>query len=171
MWYTHKSASDFEKGDGGMLVRPYRESDGEALCDLFLDTIHNVCARDYDRAQRDAWAPADFDRAAFCARLAHSVTLVVECDGVPLGFANLGQDGYFDCLYVSALSQRKGVATLLADAIEAHAVQNGVRRMTSDVSITARPFFEGRGYRVVREQTVQRRGVTLTNFHMEKVLQ
>ena len=37
-----------------------------------------------------------------------------------------------------------------------------------DASITARPFFEGRGYRVVRRQQVLRRGVVLTNFAMEK---
>ena len=36
-------------------------------------------------------------------------------------------------------------------------------------SITARPFFEQRGYRVVRQQQVERGGVLLTNFVMEKV--
>lgn len=33
-------------------------------------------------------------------------------------------------------------------------------------SITARPFFEKRGYRVVKEQQVERQGVFLTNFEM-----
>ena len=35
-------------------------------------------------------------------------------------------------------------------------------------SITARPFFEKRGYRVIKEQKVERQGVLLTNFVMEK---
>ena len=35
-------------------------------------------------------------------------------------------------------------------------------------SITARPFFENRGYQVVREQQVERQGVFLTNYVMEK---
>ena len=35
-------------------------------------------------------------------------------------------------------------------------------------TITARPFFEHRGYRVIREQTVIRNGIPLTNFIMEK---
>lgn len=34
--------------------------------------------------------------------------------------------------------------------------------------MTARPFFEKRGYRVEQEQQVVRRGVTLTNFIMKK---
>ena len=32
------------------------------------------------------------------------------------------------------------------------------------------PFFEARGYRVVRPQQVERRGQVLTNFVMEKEL-
>ena len=35
-------------------------------------------------------------------------------------------------------------------------------------SITARPFFEKRGYRVIREQQVERKGILLTNYVMEK---
>lgn len=41
---------------------------------------------------------------------------------------------------------------------------------TVHASRTARPFFEQRGYRVLAEQQVERRGVTLTNFRMEKTL-
>ena len=41
---------------------------------------------------------------------------------------------------------------------------------TTHASITARPFFEARGYRVVRPQQVERRGQVLTNFVMEKEL-
>ena len=41
--------------------------------------------------------------------------------------------------------------------------------IVTHVSITARPFFEKRGYRVVKEQQVERRGIRLTNFVMEKM--
>ena len=37
-----------------------------------------------------------------------------------------------------------------------------------NASITAKPFFERRGYRVVREQQIERKDVILTNFAMEK---
>lgn len=39
---------------------------------------------------------------------------------------------------------------------------------TTHASITARPFFEKRGYRVVRAQQVERQGLYLTNYVMEK---
>jgi len=37
-------------------------------------------------------------------------------------------------------------------------------------SITAKPFFEKMGFSVVQEQSVSRRGETLTNYLMEKFL-
>ena len=39
---------------------------------------------------------------------------------------------------------------------------------TTHASITARPFFLHRGYRVVKKQTVRRQGIPLTNYIMEK---
>ena len=101
-----------------MLLRAYRESDAAALCALFFDTVHTVCAKDYTEQQCDAWAPREFDCAALCGRLARSYALVVECGGALAGFANLGEDGYFDCLYVSSQMQGRGVATALADAMD-----------------------------------------------------
>ena len=53
----------------------------------------------------------------------------------------------------------------LCDALEA-AVD--APRFVTHASLTARPFFAHRGYRLIREQQVQRCGVTLTNFVMEK---
>ena len=46
----------------------------------------------------------------------------------------------------------------------------GVSRYFSEVSITARPFYEHLGFKVVNEQEVEMRGVKLTNYVMEKVV-
>lgn len=43
-------------------------------------------------------------------------------------------------------------------------------RITVHASRTARPFFEAQGYRLVRSQQVERRGVMLENFVLEKDL-
>jgi putative acetyltransferase len=39
----------------------------------------------------------------------------------------------------------------------------------SDVSITAKPFFERQGFVVIKQQTVNLRGVDLDNYLMEFV--
>jgi len=41
-------------------------------------------------------------------------------------------------------------------------------QMSAEVSITARPFFERRGFCVVREMQTEVRGVTLVNYLMER---
>ena len=79
----------------------------------------------------------------------------------------LDRTGYLDRLYVGRDFQGRGIATAICRRLEE---QFPVERVTVCASITARPFFEGRGYRVVRSQKVLRRGVYLTNFVMEKRL-
>ena len=82
-----------------------------------------------------------------------------------MGFADMDGSGYLDRLYVHRDFQRRGVASALCDALEA---ASAAETFTPQASRTARPFLEHRGWRVVREQTVLRRGVALNNFVMEK---
>lgn len=77
------------------------------------------------------------------------------------GYRRLGISGPF---VRPPRHQGKGVATALCDRLEQ--VCAGV--ISTHASITAKPFFEKRGYRVIREQQVERQGVALTNFVMEK---
>lgn len=45
-----------------------------------------------------------------------------------------------------------------------------IDRIFSEVSITAKPFFEKQRFIVLSEQTILRKGVELTNYKMEKRL-
>ena len=81
-----------------------------------------------------------------------------------IGFGDIDKTGYLDRLYVHKDYQRRGVAAAICDGLE-RAVPG---KIITHASITARPFFEKRGYKVVREQRVERRGVLLVNFIMEK---
>lgn len=150
-----------------MRLRLYRAGDLPALLVLFYDTVHTVCAGDYTPAQLDAWAPKEREEAAWDASLRSRTTLVAEEDGVLLGFGNIGSDGYLDLLYVHKDHQGRGVAAVLCNFLE---TLYPVEKVTVHASETARPFFEKRGYRVLRPQQVERRGQVLTNYVMEKEL-
>ena len=147
-----------------MKLRLYRSEDCSALARLFYDTVHTVNTRDYTLEQLDAWADGHVDLDAWNTSFLAHHTLVAEENGEILGFADMDGAGYLDRLYVHRDHQGEGFATALCGALERAA--SGP--ITTHASITARPFFEGRGYRVLREQQVERRGVWLTNYVMGK---
>lgn len=87
-----------------------------------------------------------------------------------LGFGELEASGHIDCFYCHRDHQGVGVGTALLAAIVAAAACLGVPKLFAEVSITARPFFERRGFRVVRELQTEVRGVTLVNYLMERFI-
>ena len=147
-------------------LRPYRPGDCPALAALFYETVHTVNAAHYTPAQLDAWAPAcGPDLAVWDKSFRAHRTLVAELDGRLAGFGDLDPAaGYLDRLYVHKDLQGRGVATALCNALE----EAAAGPVVTHASVTARPFFARRGYRVLRAQQVERRGVTLANYVMEK---
>lgn len=64
-------------------------------------------------------------------------------------------------MYVDKESQKRGVGHLLANKIEQYCKEQGAERINVDVSLTARPFFEKRGYEIIEQQIVVRRNQSL----------
>lgn len=152
-----------------IVLSDYRPGEAAALVRLFYGSVHGVCLGDYTQEQVNVWADGTADPAVWEQSLLKHRTLVARIGGEIAGFADL--DGnYLDRLYVHRDFQRQGVATALVSALETAAREQGEIRMTVHASITARPFFEKRGWRVVKEQQVERKGILLTNFVMEKDL-
>ena len=149
-----------------MILRNYCASDAAQLALLFYETVHAVNARDYTPEQLRAWAAGEVDLAAWNASFQAHHTVVAEEQGCNLAFGDMDESGYLDRLYVHKAHQRRGIATAICDCLERG---TAVPVLHTDASITARPFFEGRGYRVVRRQEIERRGVLLVNYHMEKM--
>lgn len=145
--------------------RPYQSDDIAEMAALFYETVHTVNAKDYSEEQRNAWADGTVDLEAWNRSFLEHDTIVAQDGGKIVGFADMEKGGYLDRLYVHRDYQGQGIATALCDRLERAETGN---RFTTHASITARPFFEGRGYRVRKEQQVERKGVLLTNYQMEK---
>ncbi len=154
-----------------MEVRAYKKGDAAQIVHLFYETVHSVNRADYSREQAEAWAPEIPAAADWHARMAARKTLVAEEGGEVVGFAELEENGHLDMLYLRRDAIGRGVAHRLYEAIEDETRDLGLGRIFAEVSITARPFFGRQGYRVIRKQTVWRRGVGLKNFAMEKLLE
>jgi putative acetyltransferase len=150
-----------------MIIREYLPSDCTQIAQLFYDTVHSVNAADYTREQLDAWADGHVDLEAWDNSFREHFTLVA-CDGKEIvGFADMDENGYLDRLYVHRDYQRKGVASSLLRKLSQKVKTDEI---TTYASITARPFFEKMGYRVVRQNIVERKGVSLINYFMVKKL-
>ena len=147
-----------------MQIRRYTPADCPAMAALFYDTVHRVNCLDYAPEQLDVWATGQVDLDKWNRSFLAHHTLVAMKDGILVGFGDMDSTGYLDRLYVHADYQGQGIATALCDALE-KAVPGPI---TTHASITAKPFFQGRGYRVVKAQQVQRQGILLTNYVMEK---
>ena len=147
-----------------MQLREYITSDCEQLSKLFFQTVHSVNAKDYTKEQLDVWATGTVDLKEWDKSFTEHYTVVAIDNNIIVGFGDIDKTGYLDRLYVHADYQGKGVATAICNRLEL-AVQG---KITTHASITAKPFFEKRGYKVVKEQQVERQGIYLINFCMEK---
>lgn len=145
-----------------MIIREYQSSDCEELTKLFYNTVHTVNAKDYTEEQLDAWATGRVDLNKWDQSLREHYSIVVVENETIVGFGDIDESGYLDHLFVHADYQGKGVGTMICNQLE----QTVSGNIITHASITARPFFEKRGYRVVKEQQVERQGVFLTNFEM-----
>lgn len=147
-----------------MEIRSYQPSDCKELTELFYHTVHTVNAKDYPKEQLDVWATGQVDLEKWNRSLQEHYSLVAVEGRVVVGFGDIDKTGYLDRLYVHADYQGKGIATAICDRLESFVE----KEVTTHASITARPFFEQRGYRVVKEQQVERQGIFLTNYVMKK---
>lgn len=147
-----------------MEIRKYKQSDCKELAKLFYHTVHTVNAKDYTEGQLNVWADGKVDLEKWNISLQEHFSIVAVDDDVIVAFGDIDKTGYLDRLYVHSDYQGKGIATAICNQLEA-AVQGNI---VTHASITARPFFENRGYKVIKEQQVVRQGISLTNFIMEK---
>jgi putative acetyltransferase len=153
-----------------LALRPYLPADTPLLAEIFRASIEELTGDDYSEAQQQAWASAADDEEAFAARLADRLTLIATLDGSPVGFLALERPDVIDLLYVHPAVSRQGVGTLLVDAIEKLMASRGIARLVTDVSDSALGFFERRGFKPQRRNTVVAGGEWLANTTMEKQL-
>ena len=119
----------------------------------------------YTKEQVDAWADGNVDLEKWNQSFLEHYTVIAEEENGIIGFGDISDTGYLDRLYVHKAYQHQGIASAICDELEHYADQNVVE---THASITARPFFESRGYMVIQEQGVVRKGVLLKNYRMEK---
>ena len=148
----------------------YNESMLTQMMQLFYDTVHEVCARDYNEKQLERWAPQQPDLISWKQRLNNNYCKVAFVNQVLVGFAELTDEWHVDTLYVHKDYQRKGIANALFNALMQLAYSQKQQLVTTEASITAKPFFESHGFTVTRTKTKLYNGKEFVNYEMQKQL-
>jgi GNAT superfamily N-acetyltransferase len=130
-------------------IRRATVHDADAACKVVRRSIIELCALDHggDQQRLDSWlankTPSHFSQWITSDA---AIALVAEREGAVEGFALLGREGKLHLLYISPDARFSGVSTALLNAVETEAAALGVTRLELESSITARRFYESRGY-------------------------
>lgn len=152
-----------------MKIRKFQSEDTLKTVALFRETVKRINSRDYSPNQIKAWAPDNMDVEMWRFRLQKAATYIAESEeGEIIGFISLDRDRHIDLLYCHADFQGHGAGSRLLSHVESHAKASGVRLVSAEASVTARPFFEKQGFRVIREQKVRKNGMSFINYFMGK---
>lgn len=148
-----------------MIIRKYRASDCNKLANLFYDTVHNVNKKDYTLEQLNVWATGKVDLGKWNESFLEHYTVVAIDNDKIVGFGDIDKTGYLDRLYIHKDYQRRGIATAICNELESKV---NTAQISTNASITAKPFFRKRGYKIIKKQQVEREGIILINYIMKK---
>ena len=152
-------------------IRIAQQPDALELMSLFQETVLHINKRDYSEAEVADWASCGNDLSRIKDMIkTHYFIVATNQQSQIVGFSSITHQGYLHSMFVHKDFQGKGIATILLNEIERYATATGIIRITSEVSLTARPFFEQRGYIVTEEQKRRANQLSLTNFWMTKNL-
>ncbi|WP_259416075.1 GNAT family N-acetyltransferase [Bacillus toyonensis] len=151
-----------------IIIRTFQKEDLETVLQLFYETVHTVNARDYNELQLQAWAPKRLDRERWLQSLEKNICYVAEYRGVIVGFGDYNEEHYIDRLFTHKDYQGKGVASYILQKLEKEAVNLGHEDIYTEASITAKSFFERKGFICIKEQKKQHNGQIFINYVMKK---
>ena len=150
-------------------IRIALNTDIEEIQSLYRNTVLVINRRDYSQAEVEDWASCGDDLSKIEDRIkTHYFIVAVNQRSQIVGFSSITSQGYLHSMFVHKDFQGKGIATMLLEEIERYAITAGIVRITSEVSLTARPFFEKKGYVVEGEQKRKANQLSLTNFRMAR---
>ena len=153
-------------------IRAFADDDALRLHDVFDSSIRTHAVREHSSDQVSAWSPAlDASLTARwierMRRIGPFIVEVVGSDGLEIAaYADLQPDGYIDHFFVAGRFGHRGVGTRLMKHLIDTARERGIGVLTSDVSMTAQPFFGRFGFVIVERRRVVLRGVEFSSARM-----
>ncbi len=136
------------------------------LKNLFTETVTSVNIQDYSKEQVEDWASCGDGDERWMELLQKHQVFVCELDGQMAGYCSIDSEGYIHMMFTSKDYQRRGVARRMMLYLFECAKRFGLKTLSSNVSITAKPFFERFGFKMMIEQEARANKLFLKNYKM-----
>lgn len=143
-------------------------NDLEEMQELCVETIKSTCQNDYDPKQIDVWVSSVQKVERWKTFLTKQYILVAENEENIVGCGSLKNGNYLDLMYVHKEFLRQGIANMIFEKLKKKSLTLGFDKLTSDVSKTAVPFFETKGFKIIKENKNMINGVEIINYHMSQ---
>lgn len=137
-----------------MKIRIFNQGEEQILWSLLCGTVHKVNRKDYSQAQIEARAPSEWDFSQWKRRSEKTNPFAAEENGQLTGFAELEKNGHIDCFYCADNWQGNGAGGALLNVIELEASKQSFTGLFAEAGITAKGFFERKGFSVQRPKKV-----------------
>lgn len=151
-------------------IRHIRPEDYFSVSRIFFCAVHEGTSHAYSLAERRAWGGDTIDLPRWKDRLITLTGFIAEVGGEPVGFITVDQMGYIDLAFVLPSAAGKGIGSAILGRAEHLAMTQGATCLTTAASLAARPFFQKHGWVALKEEQVERGGVTLKRYQMQKHL-
>lgn len=152
-------------------IRKATVEDADSIRELFRDTITSVNKKDYDEKQIAIWASGSENKNGWEIKITEQNFLVAEIDSKIVGFSSITDEGYIDFMFTHKDHQHQGIATKMLFVLEEIANEKKLEKVWAEVSITARPFFYSKGFRVTERFEKEVKGVKFDDCIMTKYIE
>lgn len=153
-----------------MKIRKYLPGEENVLYEIFYSAIHENAKGYYEEDQLDAWASGKIDELKWKNRIRGINPFIATENSIIFAYADLQDTGYIDHFFVKGGHSKKGIGTKLMKRIITEAEKKGIPELTSDVSLSAQPFFLKNGFEIVSRKKVMINGMELENALMRKII-
>jgi len=153
-------------------LRHGKPSDAPALFAVHDRAVRVLGRRAYSDSQVESWAHGNGPEHYVTAMLDEGETFVVACArrGGIVGYCAY-KDNEIRALYVAPDWSRLGLGSTLLQRAEAEIAGSGFSKVTIGASLVGLPFYESRGYVVLRHRHWRTRGgLMIPAADMEKVV-
>jgi putative acetyltransferase len=153
-----------------MIFRKAILSDLKEMQELFVETIRSVCKKDYNPEQIEVWVSGAKITQRWIDVVNSQFVLLAIIEDTIVGYGTIKDGNYIDFFFIHKNFQRQGIADKIFSQLELEARKENSKLITADVSITAKPYFEKKGFIVKSEQKNIIAAVEIINYKMEKTI-